>query len=1195
MTLTAPNGTLISTNSVLPALEARRTAGRSAIGLASPSTAKAAAPSARPGRRRGFTPLTPMRQQAAKSIRSLAGHMQQTHPGMTTAQHLRDAARVLESGNEEAAQRHLRAAAFTLSPQSLMRHGLHTDDAHIQAREGMHGVHRHLLLVKDITDAAEKNHAAINRDSYGDNPANLPPRPQPQPDPNAGYGPGALAQKPTARQPGGNSALNAPGRTNSGGSDPNVADPVGPQPKGSKQFASSWDELARVIALTGDAQHRHIPGSPLIYEHGYIPLTPEAAHSHFKGKVPKGWTAPSGGADKARADVLDRLAGRIPGQDGGHGPAATSARTAAGHMRAAAASLRSGDRVGAIASLRHAEAAVKVHNDNPDNAGNKLAYPDSHDPVDDVIGMHLDKLGDTGARVANPDSAAAHAIAGDVRLESGLSRFQREEAEQLLHSAGRHLDAGDHEKAAADLDEAMRATSLRGGGIVKGSTAAKARDLRDKIRAEHPAADAGKAGDDDKWWADTMPPDKPAPKPAPAQKWEQGGMFADPDRTGTAPMFGDTYGTSGVTEPAKGVLSGPHPADKMTVAADKHAAARSLSDDELGEANQELSRRAALLGKPGQLSKGQKAVQAEMKRRGVGMSVTWDDIARVIDLVGPKGYIHDWIFVGIPGVGQEVFHPSHGHGTVTAAEGGHVSVSFDGGHSADFPVRQGIGKAPGHFEQMTDDELGRELNDSAERGPGISGSRFHAAAAEMDRRDQRAKAARVSALYAEKPKTEADRNRVYQGLVNEGEDPEEAWAHAHSSGDEDMRKQAAIQDLRDQGYKGSGFDALARAAYKDEVRRRTVMAENATNGYMLSPAGKKAGIDPYSLHTGPESRARKYASPELKEWFDQNGRPTAADFQAQLMGRKTGMKPADFYASVTWDELSAVIELSARTAQLEVTPAPYGKPGGPGLYDVKGLQHTPYFQQVVKALMEKRGMDKGRASAIAYGALRKWAGGGGNVHPEVRAAAAGALAGEKAAGATARAVHGHSVTWDDLGRVVDLATVLDFYNPGQARVPVGQAGAGQFTKGQSQQAKPDAHQQHLAHVQHLQRNAKTRAGLLATEKNDRVKAAGLIKQRATLQAELASASGATSNGQSGSTTSANATTASSAPATAASTTPAAAASTSGTSSTPASASSSSSLTAAQGAQIQSTIDSLNTQISGLLQSAKQAQAQAAKL
>jgi hypothetical protein len=61
---------------------------------------------------------------------------------------------------------------------------------------------------------------------------------------------------------------------------------------------------------------------------------------------------------------------------------------------------------------------------------------------------------------------------------------------------------------------------------------------------------------------------------------------------------------------------------------------------------------------------------------------------------------------------------------------------------------------------------------------------------------------------------------------------------------------------------------------------------------------------------------------------------------------------------------------------------------------VKGQKHSDYFEQIVKALMEKRGMDKGRASAIAWGALRRWRSGKGHVHPEVRAAAGGALAEE---------------------------------------------------------------------------------------------------------------------------------------------------------------------------------------------------------
>jgi len=231
---------------------------------AKPASAKppppAVMPPAAPPRHRGkITPLTPMRVQAAKSMSRLAGKVKESHPELPAAQHLMDAARTLRQGNHEASQRHLRAAMFSLTPQSLMRNGMHTDDLHTGAREVMHGVHRHLLLVKDLDDVAAKNQAALQRDSYGDD-ASSPPMPQP-PAHDAGFGPGALAQKPTARQPGADRAMNAPARTGGGGSDPNVADPVGPQPKGSKQFttrngvravtelAYDWDDVSAVIDL----------------------------------------------------------------------------------------------------------------------------------------------------------------------------------------------------------------------------------------------------------------------------------------------------------------------------------------------------------------------------------------------------------------------------------------------------------------------------------------------------------------------------------------------------------------------------------------------------------------------------------------------------------------------------------------------------------------------------------------------------------------------------------------------------------------------------------------------------------------------------------------------------------------------------------------------------------------------------------
>ena len=155
------------------------------------------------------------------------------------------------------------------------------------------------------------------------------------------------------------------------------------------------------------------------------------------------------------------------------------------------------------------------------------------------------------------------------------------------------------------------------------------------------------------------------------------------------------------------------------------------------------------------------------------------------------------------------------------------------------------------------------------------------------------------------------------------------------------------------------------------------------------------------------------------------------------------------------------VEMSAGTAQLEVTPAPYGRPGGPGLYHVKGLKHSDYLENIVQALMRK-GMDKGKATAIARGSIRRWMRGGGHVPPEVRAAAAGAEAEELKAQARA---HAHAVTWDDLAAVVDLATAPRTWDglgavielaSAPARVPAGQAGGGQFAAGATGAAPTNA-------------------------------------------------------------------------------------------------------------------------------------------
>lgn len=160
--------------------------------------------------------------------------------------------------------------------------------------------------------------------------------------------------------------------------------------------------------------------------------------------------------------------------------------------------------------------------------------------------------------------------------------------------------------------------------------------------------------------------------------------------------------------------------------------------------------------------------------------------------------------------------------------------------------------------------------------------------------------------------------------------------------------------------------------------------------------------------------------------------PAQAQAPAPAAAGRLTWSPGDIEVqrhSVTWDDLLAVIDLSAQTAALEGTPAPYGKPGGPGLYGVAGNKHSDYFEQVVQALMAKRGMDKAKASQVAWGVLRKWARGGGGVHPEVAAAASKALAGEAAASAKAGG-HSHAASWDDVARVIEMASSGGRHVPG---------------------------------------------------------------------------------------------------------------------------------------------------------------------
>jgi hypothetical protein len=99
------------------------------------------------------------------------------------------------------------------------------------------------------------------------------------------------------------------------------------------------------------------------------------------------------------------------------------------------------------------------------------------------------------------------------------------------------------------------------------------------------------------------------------------------------------------------------------------------------------------------------------------------------------------------------------------------------------------------------------------------------------------------------------------------------------------------------------------------------------------------------------------------------------------------------------------LQESVKTAGYSVTPHPFGKPGGPGLWKHKGLMLPAYIQNVAHGI-QKSGKTESEAIASAVAIIKRWAAGGGGVHPEVKAAAAKALAEWEAKRAAAHGASG---------------------------------------------------------------------------------------------------------------------------------------------------------------------------------------------
>ncbi|MFJ9558061.1 hypothetical protein ACIRPH_30010 [Nocardiopsis sp. NPDC101807] len=124
-------------------------------------------------------------------------------------------------------------------------------------------------------------------------------------------------------------------------------------------------------------------------------------------------------------------------------------------------------------------------------------------------------------------------------------------------------------------------------------------------------------------------------------------------------------------------------------------------------------------------------------------------------------------------------------------------------------------------------------------------------------------------------------------VEEEGYAWEQAAAEVQGRSIEAIRREAYLAEFRPAGDRRS-FTEVAREQYKLYVARQYVAAEDATRGYLVTTEGRARGVDPESLFSGPRARAERWASEELKRWWDAFGRLTFEDFVAEIeSGRGT--------------------------------------------------------------------------------------------------------------------------------------------------------------------------------------------------------------------------------------------------------------------------------------------------------------------
>jgi hypothetical protein len=196
-------------------------------------------------------------------------------------------------------------------------------------------------------------------------------------------------------------------------------------------------------------------------------------------------------------------------------------------------------------------------------------------------------------------------------------------------------------------------------------------------------------------------------------------------------------------------------------------------------------------------------------------------------------------------------------------------------------VSAAVRELPEDFSQVTDEQVLKLVERFSGAGDDVALERL---LTELDRREQDPNWRWDLEETAE--------DRAFAEMLDDGMDPLEAYAIVYGLNPNLVQRADARAQAEMQRLPGETLDQVVRRLFDEWLEMTFIGAERYTRGVMVNAEGRRRGIDGRSLLSGRQDIAHKYASDELKRWWDDHPRMTLTQFRAQLLGRDSDKRAA---------------------------------------------------------------------------------------------------------------------------------------------------------------------------------------------------------------------------------------------------------------------------------------------------------------